>query len=448
MSSNQPVLPHVIIALNASENYIDESQWDPDTATSSILESLSRTVFKNATFKKYAQFWRERQRQIESVEQLILSYYSSIRVVRIPTQGRPPLIQTQIGSLYTGITIACEIARDRKTELRIRGIVELEILRSIEETLGNGLRIQNFFDLIVGTSTGGLVALGLVSRNCARATSAAPRYFRPFVHEASKQIYMDGALYHNNPVRIADTEWKLIWNRGPTTHPDIMLSLGTGSVPDQDEKSLKSPISKRGLIRNGRMLLKIATDHVEDALDCEKTWRLDGVKALEPLQAKVVEKLLQDAISITGLAFQLVATCFYYDVERVQQSAQNTATATGRLYCRFADGSLEIQELGKLIRDRCYREKNPFFLVREKGINGKSDTHSITSDVIGAMINLGKFTMRKMKVELGNKLSEVEIYLYLNDEQRHLISGFPRCLFDDEQVKTSNQHSSMGRKVK
>lgn len=80
MSSNQPVLPHVIIALNASDIDIDEGQWNSDVATSSVLESLSRTVFKNATFKKYAQFWRERQRQIESVEQLIESYYSSIRV--------------------------------------------------------------------------------------------------------------------------------------------------------------------------------------------------------------------------------------------------------------------------------------------------------------------------------------------------------------------------------
>jgi patatin-like phospholipase/acyl hydrolase len=70
----------------------------------------------------------------------------------------------------------------------IRGIVELEILRSIEEVLGGGLRIQNFFDLIVGTrfvaptvvevtpsltlshSTGGLVALGLVSRNWSVST--------------------------------------------------------------------------------------------------------------------------------------------------------------------------------------------------------------------------------------------------------------------------------------
>lgn len=81
MSSNQPVLPHVIIALNASDLDIDELQWDPDVATESVLESLSRTVFKNAIFKKYAQFLRERQRQIETVQQLIESYYTTIRVI-------------------------------------------------------------------------------------------------------------------------------------------------------------------------------------------------------------------------------------------------------------------------------------------------------------------------------------------------------------------------------
>jgi hypothetical protein len=79
-ASNQPVLPHVIIALNASENSIDETLWDPKVATLAVLESISRTVNQNATFKKYAQFWRERHRQIDTVEQLIQSYYSSIQV--------------------------------------------------------------------------------------------------------------------------------------------------------------------------------------------------------------------------------------------------------------------------------------------------------------------------------------------------------------------------------
>ena len=109
----------------------------------------------------------------------------------------------------------------------------------------------------------------------------------------------------------------------------------------------------------------------------------------------------------------------------------------GRLYCRFADGSLEMQELGRLIRNRSYHEKNPFFLVREKGTNGKVESRDITPDIIGKMINHGKFTMRKMTIQLRNKLSDVEIYLFLNDEQQHPISGFPRCLFNDENDKAS-----------
>jgi hypothetical protein len=45
--------------------------------------------------------------------------------------------------------------------------------------------------------------------------------------------------------------------------------------------------------------------------------------------------------------------------------------------------------------------------------------------------------MRKMKIQLRNKLSDVEIQLFLNDEQLHSISGFPRCLFNDENAKAS-----------
>jgi hypothetical protein len=47
----------------------------------------------------------------------------------------------------------------------IKGIAELEVLRLIERALGSKLAIQNFFDLIVGTSTGGLIALGLGVKN-------------------------------------------------------------------------------------------------------------------------------------------------------------------------------------------------------------------------------------------------------------------------------------------
>jgi hypothetical protein len=79
-SSNQPVLPHAIIVLNASENNVNPELWDVDVATERLLESLSHTVHQNVCFKKHAQLWGDRNRQIETVEQLMLSYYSSVRV--------------------------------------------------------------------------------------------------------------------------------------------------------------------------------------------------------------------------------------------------------------------------------------------------------------------------------------------------------------------------------
>ncbi|KAK6511351.1 hypothetical protein TWF481_000271 [Arthrobotrys musiformis] len=43
----------------------------------------------------------------------------------------------------------------------VRGIVQLTVLQRLESVIGLGLPIGRFFDLIVGTSTGGLMALGL-----------------------------------------------------------------------------------------------------------------------------------------------------------------------------------------------------------------------------------------------------------------------------------------------
>ena len=118
-SSNQPVLPHAIIVLNDSKYEIDPALWDIATSTSRLLESMSRTVNQNATFKKYAQFWRERNRSIETVEQLLHSFYRSVKVVHIPISGRPNLIRSQVEKLHTYITVACDIARERKAELRM-----------------------------------------------------------------------------------------------------------------------------------------------------------------------------------------------------------------------------------------------------------------------------------------------------------------------------------------
>lgn len=83
----------------------------------------------------------------------------------------------------------------------------------------------------------------------AAATSAAPSYFKPFVHGPTKRTYLDGALYHNNPVWLANRERKLLWPDVADKHPDILLSIGTGQNEDQIKKELpvepRSPRSAR-----------------------------------------------------------------------------------------------------------------------------------------------------------------------------------------------------------
>lgn len=74
------MLPHAIIVLNASETGIDEKLWDVPANTESILEDLDRTVNRNETFKKWAQFWRERNKPINTLTELVLCYYSSVQV--------------------------------------------------------------------------------------------------------------------------------------------------------------------------------------------------------------------------------------------------------------------------------------------------------------------------------------------------------------------------------
>ncbi|OCK84171.1 hypothetical protein K432DRAFT_289452 [Lepidopterella palustris CBS 459.81] len=127
-SSNQPVLPHAVIALNACEYDVDPELWDVEVATKTLLESLSRTVHLNTSFQKYARFWRDRNKDIETVEQLMLCYYSSLQIVRIPSEGRPNLIQQQTERLYEGIQRSCRLARERKRELRM--LLDAEELQS------------------------------------------------------------------------------------------------------------------------------------------------------------------------------------------------------------------------------------------------------------------------------------------------------------------------------
>jgi hypothetical protein len=110
--------------------------------------------------------------------------------------------------------------------------------------------------------------------------------------------------------------------------------------------------------------------------------------------------------------------------------------------CRLGEPSTDIVEIGKVINDQAYRGKDPFFLVRERGPHGKVAKHDLTHDVVARMIRAGRFQMPKVTIQLKNQLSEVEIQLSLNDDHTYPISGFPRCMCDDGQDKSSMQAST------
>ncbi|CAE6421411.1 unnamed protein product [Rhizoctonia solani] len=94
----------------------------------------------------------------------------------------------------------------------------------------------------------------------ARATSAAPLYFRPMKAGVYKVPYLDGCVSgHSNPAWLAMQEAKHLW---PDRKIDLFLSLGTGSPT---RVALQAPLSKFVL---GFVYLSTSTVRVH-----EMAWR-------------------------------------------------------------------------------------------------------------------------------------------------------------------------------
>ncbi|KAL7619934.1 hypothetical protein AAE478_010481 [Parahypoxylon ruwenzoriense] len=251
----------------------------------------------------------------------------------------------------------------------VRGIIQLQVLAELEKVLGPDLPIQLFFDLIVGTNTGGIIAIGLgvkkwtvnataekfrdlckeafmpremtslplfgalsslyhgslyktkpfakalkrylsdqpffggathrsrittptnvavtattgIERQvvvfanynrpdisgkklpyrfvrsdaqwkemriweAARATSATPPFFKPFLKPETNQEYSNSDLRYTCPAVIAHYETKSIWNDVANSPPDLMLSIGAGrNVGDRNIDESCVPRSSRSM---------------------------------------------------------------------------------------------------------------------------------------------------------------------------------------------------------
>lgn len=205
----------------------------------------------------------------------------------------------------------------------------------------------------------------------ARATSAAPSYFKTFRSEHSRRGYLDGALYNNNPVRVADLERRLIWPDTEYSPPDILLSIGTGCnnttrleavntlhyrrrepdfLPTRSSSAVvgthHNEFEKIRKTTEMSKVIELLKNRVENILDTEMSWlkfmsdgargdeeaksrywrinpnlqeappKLDDVKMVPYLRSKMNRIMWQTVFQkeIGEVARQLVASSFYVDV--------------------------------------------------------------------------------------------------------------------------------------
>ncbi|KAL3422514.1 hypothetical protein PVAG01_06670 [Phlyctema vagabunda] len=490
----------------------------------------------------------------------------------------------------------------------VRGIVELEVLKAIETALGGELPIQAFFDLIVGTSTGGIIALGLGVQNwtvdqciekftdlcknafmprrlknipilgklemanhrsiyrtkpfedclqecfedrplfgglgsqegymvkvavtsttlldqhaivfgnynrpetheyssycferhdkpllemktweAARATSAAPPYFKTFIKNETKCGYLDGALYHNNPVTVAHHERKAIWQDVNRQQPDIFLSLGTGhnghskseatatssifrkKGQNADAPPEASHISLKRYHTFTGQLWSTVSSRFDSILNCNRIWdnfrmdvmgaysperrryirlnpdlrfkvpALDDIAQLSNLQKATKKAVVQPSVSakIREVAHRLLASTFFFEkIEASTKQSKYGFECKGLICCRFQNGSIEMKALGQELR-RCWiGDFEPYFMVQEDRRLETIQKVPIARHVLEEMILRGRFSTDRIHIIVSNQLSSTTISLCLQEscypasaDANLPISGFPRTLMAED----------------
>jgi hypothetical protein len=118
-STNQPVLPHAIIALNSTDLGVDQSEWNVDIATEMLLSNVADAANRDPKYRSYIDYWGNQGRVVRTMKELLECYYSSIRVVRIPRKGRYMLLEDQIGKLQQEIFSACVQSHSTKRRCRM-----------------------------------------------------------------------------------------------------------------------------------------------------------------------------------------------------------------------------------------------------------------------------------------------------------------------------------------
>ncbi|KAG9735391.1 FabD/lysophospholipase-like protein, partial [Aureobasidium melanogenum] len=312
----------------------------------------------------------------------------------------------------------------------------------------------------------------------AAATSAAPFYFKPYTHTRTGTSYIDGGLYHNNPVYVANRERKLLWPAIADKHPDVLLSIGTGKNPSapqrealerrssstKDDNTPNAPTNKSGGIRR---TLNALYQRFDNILDAEHTWtefeadinnRNDGfpspylrlnfdLKSKPPpfdakdkfkeFRADVKRRLMDPDVMevVKDVACSLVASSFNFKLVKTAPLRGGSFMCTGYICCKFEEGSSNLKALGEFLSRQCTSNFMPEFVIQDTSrcTDGRGVKVKLTEKVISRLTIYGMLRISHIDFEVPNAMASTTIALVLrggcqDGTQRYLLSGFPRTL--------------------
>jgi Patatin-like phospholipase len=145
-----------------------------------------------------------------------------------------------------------------------RGIIPATILAHLADCIGRPL--YQVFDLIAGTSTGGIIALGI---------GAAERDGHPFTSDAppiklsgtgTQFASVDGGLFVNNPAMASFAEASRLH---PQANRFAIVSVGTG---DRYDRLSYGHAKRWGLPGWARQIVLVTMDSVSETVDYELNW--------------------------------------------------------------------------------------------------------------------------------------------------------------------------------
>ncbi|RVX66081.1 hypothetical protein B0A52_10015 [Exophiala mesophila] len=311
----------------------------------------------------------------------------------------------------------------------------------------------------------------------ARATSAAPKIFKPYGHAESGHTFIDGGVYYNNPIEIALREQSLIWEQSRPRLPDLVLSLGTGHAPRDFRRGRPSRAPANGTsgpVSYYKHLLKIAVDHAKSSQRSEEEYhrvvqhyrnhpqaancfarlnmlfedgipKPDNVGLMPSMMSFADDDLDARSSEVRHITNRMIASSFYFEPTpgSLRKILGTSITIQGHIRCRYTGNQLEA--FGDLLKLRCQEAFNapggalhsPCFVLEDRSRPKEAAQVILSDHVIDGMSNRATFNLKQITLELKNLNAESDIYLRFGSErdsdQNNSISGFPRC-WDDRKI--------------